>query len=132
MVMYFLNYIDRAAIAAARLNGLEDDLGMTGSQFNTTVSILFVGYVLMQVPSNMIITKVRPSLYMSGWMLIWSSVSACTALVHSYGGLVACRFMLGVTEAPFYPGATYMLGIFYTRKGASCSPLSQGLISDRI
>jgi len=75
------------------------------SQFNTTVSILFVGYVLMQVPSNMLITKVRPSMYMSGWMVIWAIVSGCTALVQSYGGLVACRFLLGITEAPvsIYP-----------------------------
>lgn len=50
--MYFLNYVDRNAIAQARLNNLEDDLGMTGVQFNTCVSILFVGYVLMQVPSS--------------------------------------------------------------------------------
>lgn len=42
---------------------------------------------------------------------------ACTALVKSYAGLVVCRFFLGITEAPFYPGATYMLSIFYTRKG---------------
>ncbi|KAL5345470.1 hypothetical protein ACLOAV_009843 [Pseudogymnoascus australis] len=117
-VMYFLNYVDRNAIAQARLNGLEKELGMDpkSSQFNTTVSILFVGYVLMQVPSNMLITKVRPSMYMSGWMAVWAIVSACTALVQNYGGLVACRFLLGITEAPFYPGATYVLSIFYTRK----------------
>lgn len=70
------------------------------SQFNTTVSILFVGYVLMQVPSNMLITKLRPSWYMSGWMVVWSIVSGCTALVQNYQGLVACRFLLGITEAP--------------------------------
>ncbi|CZT53117.1 related to putative tartrate transporter [Rhynchosporium secalis] len=117
-VMYFLNYVDRNAIAQARLNGLEMELGMDpkSSQFNTTVSILFVGYVLMQVPSNMLITKLRPSLYMSSWMAVWAVVSACTALVQNYAGLVVCRFLLGVTEAPFYPGATYMLSIFYTRK----------------
>ncbi|KAF2753133.1 MFS transporter [Pseudovirgaria hyperparasitica] len=115
-IMYFLNYIDRNAIAQARLNGLEDDLGMSGSQFNTTVSILFVGYVLTQVPSNMLITRIRPSIYMSAWMLIWAVVSGCTSLVQSYGSLVACRFLLGITEAPFYPGATYVLSIFYTRK----------------
>ncbi|PVH76884.1 MFS general substrate transporter [Cadophora sp. DSE1049] len=117
-VMYFLNYVDRNAIAQARLNGLEADLGMNpkSSQFNTTVSILFVGYVLMQVPSNMLITKLRPSLYMSAWMAVWAVVSACTALVQNYAGLVVCRFLLGITEAPFYPGATYMLSIFYTRK----------------
>lgn len=99
-IMYFLNYVDRNAIAQARLNDLEEDLGMTGTEFNTTVSILFVGYVLMQVPSNMMITKVRPGLYMSGWMLVWAAVSGCTALVQNFGGLVACRFFLGITEAP--------------------------------
>jgi MFS family permease len=111
------NYVDRNAIAQARLNNLERDLGMTGVQFNTTVSILFVGYVLMQVPSNMLITRIKPGIYMSAWMLIWAVVSGCTALVQNFGGLVACRFFLGITEAPFYPGATYMLSIFYTRKG---------------
>ena len=96
--MYFLNYVDRNAIAQARLNGLEDDLNMTGTQFNTTVSILFVGYVLMQIPSNMMITRIRPGIYMSAWMLVWAAVSGCTALVQSYGSLVACRFLLGITE----------------------------------
>ncbi|RII14145.1 hypothetical protein CUC08_Gglean004286 [Alternaria sp. MG1] len=115
-VMYFLNYVDRNAIAQARLNNLEEDLGMSGVEFNTCVSILFVGYVLMQIPSNMLITRIRPGIYMSTWMFVWAIVSACTALVQNFGGLVACRFFLGITEAPFYPGATYMLSIFYTRK----------------
>ncbi|KAJ4192955.1 hypothetical protein NW767_010485 [Fusarium falciforme] len=116
-LMYFLNYVDRNAIAQARLNNLEEDLNMTGTEFNTTVSILFVGYVLMQVPSNMLITKVRPGIYMSAWMLVWAVVSGCTALVKNYQGLLVCRFFLGITEAPqFYPGATYILSIFYTRK----------------
>ncbi|KAM5344627.1 hypothetical protein ACJ41O_013162 [Fusarium nematophilum] len=115
-LMYFLNYVDRNAIAQARLNNLEEDLNMSGTEFNTTVSILFVGYVLMQVPSNMLITKVRPGIYMSSWMLVWAAVSGCTALVKNYHGLLVCRFFLGITEAPFYPGATYILSIFYTRK----------------
>ncbi|KAG5298005.1 MFS transporter [Histoplasma ohiense] len=117
VVMYFLNYIDRNTLAQARLDNLEKELGMEGEyQFNTTISILFVGYVLMQIPSNMLITRIRPSIYMSSWMIIWSIVSACTSLVKSYSGMVVCRFLLGVTEAPFYPGATYLLAIFYTRK----------------
>ncbi|KAJ3546755.1 hypothetical protein NM208_g1851 [Fusarium decemcellulare] len=115
-LMYFLNYVDRNAIAQARLNNLEEDLNMSGTEFNTTVSILFVGYVLMQVPSNMLITKVKPGIYMSAWMLVWAVVSGCTALVKNYEGLLVCRFFLGITEAPFYPGATYILSIFYTRK----------------
>ncbi|KXJ90026.1 major facilitator superfamily domain-containing protein [Microdochium bolleyi] len=115
-VMYFLNYIDRNALASARLNNIEADLGMDGFEFNTAISILFVGYVLTQIPSNMLITRIRPAIYMSSWMLVWAAVSACTALVKNYAGLVTCRFFLGITEAPFYPGATYMLSIFYTRR----------------
>ncbi|KAG4439784.1 hypothetical protein IFR05_004752 [Cadophora sp. M221] len=116
--MYFMNYLDRNAIANARLGGLEKDLGLVGTQYNTCISILFVGYLLMQVPSNMLMssTKIRPSIYMGCCMAAWAIVSAMTAMVKNYAGLVAVRFFLGITEAPFYPGALYLLGIFYTRK----------------
>jgi sugar phosphate permease len=112
--MYWLNYLDRNAIALARLNDLEEDLNLTGSQYQTCVSILFVGYLLGQIPSNMILTRVRPSLYMSGFMALWAVVSALTALSKDFTGLLLTRFFLGVTEAPYYPGALFMLSIFYT------------------
>jgi hypothetical protein len=52
-LMYWLNYLDRNAIALARLNNLEEDLNLSSSQYQTCVSILFVGYILGQVPSSM-------------------------------------------------------------------------------
>ena len=109
---------DRNAIAQARLNGLEKDLGLVGTDFNTCVSILFVGYTLVQLPSNMVMAtkKIRPSLWMCGWMMAWAVVSACTALCKSYGSMLAVRFILGVVEAPFYPGAIYLLSLFYPRR----------------
>lgn len=60
--------------------------------------------------------RIRPSLYLSVCMMAWAVVSACTALAKNYTDLVVVRFFLGITEAPFYPGAIYMLSIFYTRK----------------
>jgi hypothetical protein len=51
--MYWLNYLDRNAIALARLDGIEEELGISDSQYATCVSILFVGYLAMQVPSSM-------------------------------------------------------------------------------
>lgn len=114
--MYWLNYLDRNAIALARLNDLEEDLGLTGTQYQTCVSILFVGYLLGQVPSNMFLTRTRPSWYMGGCMMLWAVVSALTALSKNYTGLLLTRFFLGVTEAPYYPGALYILSLFYTRK----------------
>ena len=67
IIMYILNYIDRNNIAAARFAGLEDDLNMDedGTQFSTAVSILFVGYILMQVPSNLFLNKIgKPAIYL--------------------------------------------------------------------
>ena len=72
----------------------------------------------MQIPSNMLMSsqKVRPSIYMCLCMMAWAIVSACTALTRNYTDLVLVRFFLGVAEAPYYPGALYLLSLFYTRK----------------
>lgn len=57
-----------------------------------------------QLPSNLLITRIRPSLYLPGAAIIWSIVSACTAATNDYKGLLAVRVFLGVVEAPLYPG----------------------------
>ncbi|KAK7747205.1 hypothetical protein SLS62_009147 [Diatrype stigma] len=72
-LMYFFNYVDRGALAQARLNNFEQDLGMTGNDFNVAVSVLTVGYVLMQIPSNMLLTRVRPSVYLAACMIVCST-----------------------------------------------------------
>ncbi|KAK7424131.1 hypothetical protein QQZ08_008737 [Neonectria magnoliae] len=115
-LMYFFNFLDRNAMISARLNNMEEDLGLKGTEYQTCVSILFVGYLCAQVPSNMLLNRVRPSLYMSGFCLAWSILSLLTYKATSYQSMVVCRFLLGVVEAPFYPGALYMISMFYTRK----------------
>jgi MFS family permease len=114
--MYWLNFLDRNAIAVSRLNDIEADLNITDVQSSTAVSIPFVGYILGQIPSNMLLTRLRPSWFMGGFMAAWAVVSCMTALVNNYTGLMLVRFFLSVVEAPYYTGALYMLSIFYTRK----------------
>jgi MFS transporter, ACS family, DAL5 transporter family protein len=63
-------------------------------------------YVAGQIPSNMILPYVRPSIYLPCCALVWSGVSAATAGVTNYQGLLACRVMLGVCEAPLLPGVS--------------------------
>jgi len=59
----------------------------------------------MQVPSNMIISKVKsPGVYICVAMAVWGVVSGCMGAVTSFGGLLACRFILGIIEAAFFPG----------------------------
>ncbi|RSL60116.1 hypothetical protein CEP53_005558 [Fusarium sp. AF-6] len=115
-VMYWFNYLDRNAITVARLDNLEEELNLSSTEYQTCVSILFAGYILGQIPSNMLMTRLRPSLFMSGAMALWAVVSTLTAIAKDFKGLLLTRFFLGITEAPFYPGALYMLSIFYTRK----------------
>ncbi|KAM0347470.1 hypothetical protein ACHAO7_011638 [Fusarium culmorum] len=115
-LMYWLNYLDRNAIALARLNTIEKDLKLTGNQYQTCVSILFAGYVIVGIPANMVVTRVRPSIWMASCMTVWAIISGLTALSRNYTGLLLTRFFLGITEAPYYPGALYILARFYTRK----------------
>ncbi|KAJ4376000.1 hypothetical protein N0V83_001280 [Neocucurbitaria cava] len=115
-LMYFFNFLDRNAIVNGKINGLDKDLGMKGTEYNTCVSIFFVGYLIGQIPSNMILTRVKPAWYMSGWMMAWAIVSTLMAVVKDYHGMLAARFMLGIVEAPFYPGGLYLISLFYKRK----------------
>ncbi|KAK1984902.1 major facilitator superfamily domain-containing protein [Colletotrichum cereale] len=117
ILMYIMNYLNRNAIGAARLGGLERDLGLTGNQFQTCVSILFVGYIVMQVPSNMVLNKMgRPSIYLTGCMGIWGVLCACSGATYNFGGLLATRFLLGFVQAAFYPGCVATLSSWYVRK----------------
>lgn len=72
--------------------------------------------MLMQLPSNMIFTRVRPSVYLAFWVCVWSCISAATAAASNFGQLIAIRFLLGIAEAPFFPGVFFLLSCWYTRK----------------
>ncbi|KAH7139577.1 major facilitator superfamily domain-containing protein [Dendryphion nanum] len=115
-ILYILNYIDRQNLAAAKLQGITDDLNMSTQQFATAISILFVGYLPFQIPSNLLITKIpRPGLYICCAVVIWGTISAATAAAKSYGQLLAIRATLGIAEAVFFPGAIYYLSAWYTK-----------------
>ena len=115
--MYIMNYLDRNNIAAARLAGLEDELNLSSTQYLTALSILFVGYLLMQVPSNLFLNKLgKPALYLPTVMIVWGVISAATAGAQSFRGLIAIRFFLGFVEAAYFPGCLFFLSSWYTRK----------------
>jgi fucose permease len=97
-----LNY--RVNIGNARLYGLEEDLGMDSTQFQTAVSILFVTYILSEIPSNLVLKKLRPSRWIAFITVAWGIIATLTGIVQSYGGLIACRLLLGAVEGGLFPG----------------------------
>ncbi|KEQ76568.1 MFS general substrate transporter [Aureobasidium namibiae CBS 147.97] len=116
ILIYIMNYLDRNNMAAARLKGLQEDLNLSDTQYATCLSILYVGYILMQVPSNIIINRItRPSWYIGAAMLLWGLISTLSGVAQGFGGMVAIRFCLGFVEAAFLPGALLILSKWYTR-----------------
>ncbi|KAB8257391.1 major facilitator superfamily domain-containing protein [Aspergillus pseudonomiae] len=87
-LLFIFNILDRSNIANARLGGLQEDLGLSDTQYQTAVAIMFVGYLLGQVPSNIILTRVRPSRYIP-------AAISCFA------------------ESPFFPGALLLMSSWY-------------------
>ncbi|KAK4052147.1 hypothetical protein OIV83_002441 [Microbotryomycetes sp. JL201] len=117
IVLYILNYIDRNNVSAARTYGFERDLKLQGNQIDTILSILYVGYMLMQVPSNMIVQKTgRPSLYLPLCTMLWGVISILMITAHNFTGAVLVRFFLGFVEAAFFPGALFLLSSWYKKQ----------------
>lgn len=86
------------------VSSIEEDLGLSDVQYQTCVSILFVGYVITGIPSNMLITRVKVPTFLVAVMMTWAAISIATGLTKNYMGLLLTRFFLGVVEAPYYPG----------------------------
>ena len=70
-VLFMLAFLDRINIGNARLMGLEKDLGMTGHEYNVALFVFFIPYILFEVPSNMLLKKMKPSWWLSGIMFAW-------------------------------------------------------------
>ncbi|TBU64085.1 sugar transporter [Dichomitus squalens] len=116
IVIYMLNYMDRNNIGAARLRGLETDLGLQGQEFATLLSILYAGYMIMQVPSNMFLNHIgKPSIYLPTSMVIWGIISILTGITKDFVSALLARFFLGFVEAVFFPGALFLLSKWYKR-----------------
>ncbi|KAL4794351.1 histidine phosphatase superfamily [Aspergillus venezuelensis] len=116
VLLYLFSFLDRVNIGNARLYGLEEDLGLEGDQYQVAVSILFVTYCLFEVPSNLVIKKLTPSRYIAAISVIWGIIATLTGIVQGYGGLIACRLLLGVVEAGLFPGLMTYLTMFYSKR----------------
>ncbi|KFH48265.1 putative transporter -like protein [Hapsidospora chrysogenum ATCC 11550] len=115
MGLYLFSFLDRVNIGNARLYGLEEDLNLTPRQFQVSVSILFVTYLLFEVPSNLVLKLFTPRRWIAFIAVAWGLIATLTGLVESYGGLIAVRLLLGAVEAGLFPGLNVYLTFFYSK-----------------
>jgi MFS family permease len=96
---------------------LEEDLGLTADQFQTAISLLFVTYIISELPSNLILKHyVRPSRWIAFITTGWGIIATLTGITQNYAGLIVCRLALGLVEGGLFPGCAIYLTFFYTRQ----------------
>ncbi|CAF1142617.1 unnamed protein product [Adineta steineri] len=118
-LLYILSYLDRVNIGQAKIDGLMESLKLTSTQYNTCLSVFFITYIVFEIPSNLVLKKLRPTRWIPMIMIAWGIVMTLMGLVHSYGGLLACRLALGAAESGLFPGAVFYLSSWYKRRELS-------------
>ena len=111
-LMFFINYLDRTAISFAGPNGMNEDLGLTAAQFGFASGVFFIGYILLEIPSNMALHKFGARRWLARIMVSWGIVSLLFTFVQNVEGLYTLRVLLGVAEAGFFPGAILFLSLW--------------------
>jgi MFS transporter, ACS family, tartrate transporter len=114
-IAYIFNYLDRTAIGFAALQ-MNQELGLTATEFGLAGSMFFYSYTLCEVPSNLALYKFGARIWIARIMISWGIVSAGMAFVYDANSLYAMRLLLGVAEAGFFPGIAYFLSAWFPRE----------------
>ncbi|BCQ27336.1 MFS transporter (plasmid) [Caballeronia sp. NK8] len=118
-LMFFINFLDRTAISFAGPNGMTKDLGLTAAQFGFAAGVFFIGYIVLEIPSNLALHKFGARRWLARIMVTWGVVALLFTWVSSINGLYTLRFLLGVAEAGFFPGAILFLSMWVPAKHRS-------------
>ncbi|KAK7183277.1 hypothetical protein DPSP01_011782 [Paraphaeosphaeria sporulosa] len=131
-VLYCFSYMDRTNIGNAKVARMDKDIGLSSTQYFLAIVVFQVGYVIAEIPSNMIMSRWRPSLYVPFLMVLWGTVATLMALVKTPAQLLGMRFLLGMMEAGFSPAILFIISTWYRRKEQSkrfMTFLSAGILS---
>ncbi|MEM5432513.1 MFS transporter [Cupriavidus oxalaticus] len=125
MLCYVVAYLDRVNIGIAKLNMLSD-LQFSEAAYGLGAGLFFIGYMLFEVPSNLIMHRVGARRWIARIMISWGLLSGIMAFVTTPGQFYTVRFLLGVAEAGFYPGVIlYLTYWFPNRRRAKVTAIFQ-------
>ena len=115
LLLYTFNYMDRSNIAYAQL-GMGQDLGISVATFGTVAGILFIGYVIFEIPSNMMMKLLGARFWLSRIAISWGVIAVLTAFVSNVTQLYLVRVLLGIAEAGLYPGLMLYIVLWFRSK----------------
>jgi ACS family tartrate transporter-like MFS transporter len=115
VLMHVIAYADRVNITFAETE-IRVDLALSATVFGLAAGAFFIGYVLLEVPSNLVLHRVGARKWMARIMVSWGVVATATALVWDGTSLVIARILLGVGEAGFFPGAVFLIACWFPER----------------
>lgn len=114
LLCYLAAFLDRVNIGFAALT-MNADLGFTASAFGFGAGIFFLGYVLCELPSNLMLARFGARVWIARILLTWGVLSALTAFVWSPASFYIVRILLGAAEAGFFPGIIFYITLWFPR-----------------
>jgi MFS transporter, ACS family, tartrate transporter len=114
-ILYVTNYLDRTSVAFAAI-GMSRDLGFNDRVFGLGSGIFFVSYLALQIPGALLVERWSARRMISATVIMWGSLTALTALVHTPAQLYLARFVLGAAEAGFFPGVIVYLSHWFIQE----------------
>lgn len=115
ILIFFFANLDRANVGFAALQ-MRQELGFSNAAYGLGAGIFFIGYLAFEIPSNMILHKIGPRIWIARIMVTWGIVSCAMAFVQGPTSFYILRFLLGVAEAGFAPGVLLYLTYWYPAK----------------
>ncbi|KAI8666545.1 MFS domain-containing protein [Fusarium keratoplasticum] len=116
---FFALQLDRGNIGNALTDGFFKDVGITQNQFNVGQQLLSLGIILLEIPSNLILYRVGPTIWIGGQIVAWGLVATFQAFQKGLGPFMATRLLLGLCEAGFIPASLFTLTRWYKREETS-------------
>jgi MFS family permease len=113
--IYFMSFIDRTNVALAK-SALAADLGISAAAYGLGAGIFFIGYALLEVPSNLAAHRVGPRAWIARIAVTWGALSTAMMFVQGELSFYVLRVLLGVAEAGLFPALMYMVTLWFAPK----------------
>ncbi|KAI8959917.1 MFS general substrate transporter [Daldinia sp. FL1419] len=114
-VLFLCSFLDRTNVGNAKLYDLETDLGITDHQYDQGLAVFYATYILSEIPSNLILKKLTPQIWLPCLTFLWGVSAMCLGFVQNFAGFAGVRALLGLTEGGLLPGIVLYLSTVYTR-----------------
>ncbi|KAH8881385.1 allantoate permease [Thozetella sp. PMI_491] len=113
---YFCQSLDKGTLGFSSVMNIQKDAGLVGNEYSWLGTILYMGVLVGEYPTNLLLQKLPVAKYLAVNVFCWGAVIACSAAAHDFKGLMTVRFLLGLFESCVQPAFIIMTGMWYRKE----------------